>query len=106
MCAFCEHDAKTVGKFFGYHQCCIDAFVEHAEKYGSGDTEHLTHYQTKYQRLTKGKTAFMPCSKHAKQLVKKQIGPSDMTVNRICSLPFPYIDELSVNEFAEWIADN
>jgi len=34
MCVFCKYDAKVVGEFFGYHQCCVDAFVGHAKKYG------------------------------------------------------------------------
>jgi hypothetical protein len=106
MCAFCEQDPRVIGEFFGYHKCCIDAFIEHAKKYGGGDTANLTHYQEKFLKMTNGASAFMPCNRHAKKVVRKQLGPKDMVSNRICSAPFPNIDDNSLKEFDEWLAQS
>lgn len=105
MCIFCEHDPKIVGKYFGYHDCCVESFVEHAKQYGGGDVNHLTYHQEKFLDKTNG-IAFMPCPKHAKQFNKNKIGLSDMVTNRICSSPFPDVDiddERNRIEFKEWI---
>jgi hypothetical protein len=106
MCAFCEQDPKIIGKFFGYHQCCIDAFIEHAKKHGGGDTDHLTHYQEKFLKETEGSTHFMPCSKHAKQVVKKKIPIHGLVSNRIYSIPFPETGDDAVEEFENWLENN
>lgn len=104
MCVFCKYDAKVVGEFFGYHQCCVDAFVGHAKKYGPGDKTHLTYHQEKFLENTGGEAAFMPCPKHAKQINKKGLGPDDMVSGRVCTAPFPTTDENSEEEFLEWLS--
>jgi hypothetical protein len=103
MCAFCEHDAQTIGEFLGYHQCCIDWFVGHAEKYGRGDTEHFTEYQTEFHKATEG-IAFIACPSHAKEYIEGELLLSELVSNRICSSPFPYsIEEDDEEEFLEWL---
>lgn len=107
MCIFCEQDAQTVGKFFGYHQCCIDWFVDHAKTYGRGDTEHLTDYQKVFHNHTEG-IGFMPCPDHAKRIIDDGLSSSDLVSNRICSTPFPNADTSSKHkkEFKNWIKNN
>jgi hypothetical protein len=107
MCTFCEQDARVIGEFFGYHQCCIDDYLKGEEEHGRGDLDRLTHFQLKYQRITKGRTSFMPCPTHAKQIVKNKLPLKTLVSNRICSVDFPMNSDDTdkvLKEFDEWLA--
>jgi hypothetical protein len=99
MCAFCEQDAKVIGKFLGYPKCCTDWFVNHQEKHGKGDVDNLTDNQLVFI----DEVGFMPCPSHAEKLIKEDLPTSDIISGRICSEPFPYTDENSLQEFNEYL---
>lgn len=103
MCVYCDNEPKVIGEFFGYHECCVNSFVNHAAKFKPGNISNLSKYQKLYYKLTEGQTAFMPCPKHAKQIVKGKIKPSELVSNRICSTPFPITDDNTIYELEDWL---
>ena len=105
MCVFCEQDAQTIGKFFGYHQCCIDWYVGHGEKYGRGDTDNLTEHQHEFNVKTEG-IAFMACPSHAKNFVEGNLDLSDLVINRIHTMPFPEVHDGVIEELEDWVNKN
>ena len=63
------------GKFYGYPDCCIINFIN--------------KIRTKEQIKASRYTGFMPCVKHAKEILAKKIKLEDLIQNRVCKKEFP-----------------
>lgn len=79
------------GELFGYPKCCIDEFCEQSpEKMkGTKPTENdIMRYKAAH--INGGWTGFIPCIKHAKMILNKQIKLSDLIKKRHEDMPpFP-----------------
>ncbi len=75
------------GQFFGYPQCCIDEFVERVAKIQLEGTSANTDL-SKERLEASDFTGFIPCQKHAEQIVAKEITLESLISNRICTVDF------------------
>ena len=69
---------KENGILFGYPSCCIDSFcsIPLAER-------------LPIQLQASNKTGFIPCAKHAQQIVNGEITIESLITNRLHHNPFP-----------------
>lgn len=67
------------GKYYGYPDCCIKSFCK-------------GHSYSKKQIMVHNSSGFIPCKKHAQQILDGKITLSDLIQNRICKTPFPNDD--------------
>jgi hypothetical protein len=74
---------KRVGTYYGYPECCIEFFIQNM---------FYVEKRNKAQKNIKasGETGFIPCTKHAKQILNKSITIQDILQNRKCETEFPY----------------
>ncbi len=68
---------RDYGNYFGYPQCCIDSFLTKKNRNKS---------QNKVKRMGSG---FVPCRKHASDILNRKIVFQDIIINRKCKKPFP-----------------
>lgn len=74
------------GKVFGYPQCCIDSFCKTFGFMGADENQ---------REVAQNGFGFIPCPKHAKQILDKEITIESLIKDRDASLPpFP-LDNLS-----------
>jgi hypothetical protein len=64
-----------LGKFYGYPDCCIYDFVN--------------KIRTKEQIKASKYSGFIPCVKHAEEILAKKIKIEDLISNRVCKSEFP-----------------
>lgn len=76
------------GKYFGYPECCIDAF---------SNRKFLNSHTDEQKEVSNG-TGFIPCQKHALEILAGKIKIDDLITNRECKFPFPQESELSTPE--------
>jgi hypothetical protein len=76
---------ENYGKYFGYPQCCIDA-------YGDRKIFFFTRPEIVQKATVQG---FVPCEKHAKQLLDGEITYTELinTSARICPIGFKITDD-------------
>lgn len=68
---------QQYGNYFGYPECCVKSFIEKEKK-------------SKSQLIIKKMgTGFVPCNKHAIDIINKKIKISELICNRKCEKPFP-----------------
>ena len=79
-----------MGLHYGYPTCCIEDFMVNAMvvQFSSGARTTHTEEQNKVSKDT-GYTGFVPCQKHAKEILRGEIKLEDLIVNRQCKTPFP-----------------
>lgn len=84
-----------MGEYFGYPECCIDNFIKVNDGRFSNKNLHPMAAEIS------SKTGFIPCDKHADQLLNDEIKLEDLFDNRIHSLPFPNVNRVEVMEYRE-----
>lgn len=77
--------AIEYGKYFGYPQCCIDAFTARLERINKTGDFSLTRMQTDAQNGQ----GFIPCNVCSSKILLGGIKISDLINNRICPTPYP-----------------
>lgn len=81
--AYCR-DKRQLGEYYGYPKCCIDEFFE--RRSCDRNTVKIT-YKTCF--LASKQSGFVPCKKHAEDIVNKKITLGDLISNRSCKSSFP-----------------
>lgn len=85
---------RTTGKYYGYPQCCIDAFINDKSN--------------RDQEIHKNQ-GFLPCQEHAKQIKEGKITIESLITNREHNEPFPFdghnIIQHSCGEYCQDCAD-
>lgn len=69
----------AMGKHFGYPDCCINQFIETTGALGSSQE----------RVVAADGTGFLPCDKHAKQILDGKIKLEDLIKHRQAKSPFP-----------------
>ena len=64
-----SHEVVKQGRFYGYPECCIQAFVESFDKFPNHVTEE--------QEIASEYKGFIPCIEHAKQILEGKIKLED-----------------------------
>ena len=70
-----ENSFYKTGKFYGFPDCCISDFIN--------------KIRTKEQIKASRSSGFMPCVKHAEEILAKKIKLEDLIINRVCKREFP-----------------
>ena len=73
---------RKVGIYFGYPKCCIEFYMK-----SIFDKNMQNEVQQSME--VSNETGFIPCTKHAQQIMKKEITLSDILCNRECETTFP-----------------
>lgn len=66
---------NKIGRFLGYPECCIRAFV--------------SEIPSEEQVQVANGTGFIPCKEHTRQVLSGQKKLGDLIKNRFFSVPFP-----------------
>ena len=74
------NDKRKLGVYFGYPECCIDFFMNKSTQ--------LRKQETINGKASNG-SGFIPCTKHAQQILNKEIRLVDILHNRECEAIFP-----------------
>lgn len=78
---------NKVGKFFGYPECCIKEFQQRVMSIlETGRTPTGSDIQAKASE----NLGFLPCKKHAQEILDGKITLKDLIKDRICEEDFPY----------------
>lgn len=80
---------EEVGKYFGYPQCCIEAYLKILANGGRKTAEQAN---PKVHR----DTGFIPCPDHARQVLRGEVTLESLVNNRIYPYPFPNEPEMKV----------
>lgn len=70
---------QECGEYFGYPQCCIDDFKARLTALTISPEQEAVHFSV----------GFIPCQKHALQILAGEITQASLITNRQCDLPFP-----------------
>jgi len=79
------------GKMFGYPQCCIDQFCSEPPallKYRKPIKDDINRIKSSY--INGRFTGFIPCSRHAEEILSGKLQLKDLIKNRKYPLPFPF----------------
>jgi len=82
---YCSNKRK-LGEYYGYPKCCIDSFMERNQD------------KRKVREASKGRevsrrTGFIPCDKHAEEILRGSICIEDLIIDRKCEARFPNGDD-------------
>lgn len=80
---------RKLGVYYGYPECCIDFFMK------TMFDKQLQKNAKKNIRASNG-TGFIPCTKHAHKILKKEIKLQDILRNRDCEATFPNDDGIAI----------
>jgi len=81
---------KKQGEFFGYPKCCVRAFVC-----------RVSGKKTQDKQLKAAHAGFIPCPKHADNILKKEVDIGDLIQKkRLCPIAFNK-EKISIYEI-EW----
>ena len=69
-----DNNYYKAGKFYGYPDCCISDFIN--------------KIKTDKQKKASRHSGFIPCLKHAEEILAKKIKLEDLIQNRICERDF------------------
>lgn len=94
-------DKRAVGKYYGYPECCIEFFMTIMVNRELGKKAQIN-------RMVSNDTGFIPCTNHARQILKKKMTLEDILQNRQCETKFPndngkVIQELRTKRKHIWI---
>ena len=96
MCLFCnntdEKQIRKYGEIFGYPSCCINEFINDKVYYDKFGEDCRSHAQIVIAQEVGG---FVPCKKHAEEIISGEISLSDIIINR------DYVQARELNEEAE-----
>jgi hypothetical protein len=84
---------KEKGKYYGYPQCCIDAFCN-----------RLDLNLTPAQEQVLDNHGFIPCHEHALMVVKGEVTLESLIENRECQYDYPMDDHDA--QIVKFIIDN
>jgi hypothetical protein len=98
MCQHCDTEGtelaskllgfKLMGQFFGYPECCIEAFLTRARKMITAtDREAFEKAALVTSEQDKFTLGFVPCPECAKKYPPGQ--EFQLISNRVCSVPYP-----------------
>ena len=73
---------RKVGTYFGYPECCIEYFMK---KMCDRSLQKKAHKNI----MASDGTGFIPCTKHARKILNKEITLCDILCNRECETIFP-----------------
>lgn len=80
---------RDVGKYYGYPECCIEFFM----------TKNIYNKEfTQINRKASNDTGFIPCTKHATQILEKKNTLEDILHNRQCETKFPNDNGIVIQE--------
>ncbi len=90
---------EKMGKYFGYPDCCIKEVFDNVNNFHkTGNLKEVSPERS----LVNGGTGFMPCQKHAEQLIAEGKTIETLITNRICPTPFPeYWDMEALDKYLE-----
>ena len=75
-------DKRAIGKYYGYPECCIEFFMTIMVNKEFGKKAQIN-------RKVSNDTGFIPCTKHAEQILEKKITLENILYNRQCETKFP-----------------
>ncbi len=81
---------EPIGKMLGYPDCCIKEFCQQPPQLMKGKPTKDDKRRYKAAHLEGEFTGFIPCKKHAKQIVMQKIKLEDLIKSRTVEIPFPY----------------
>lgn len=73
-----EHVWVEYGRYYGYPECCIEAFCKKGFNELSPNQERVHKFK-----------GFIPCESHSIQIINGEITLKDLIKNRVCPFPFP-----------------
>lgn len=86
----------NAGKYFGYPECCTEAFIGMVSRDES---------PTEPQCQAGQHTGFIPCPTCTDKILKEELSPKEFLANsgipRICPTPFP--EESSLEQFRDYL---
>lgn len=87
------------GKFYGYPDCCIVAFVHRTCDIKAGEIKDITESQ----RAVLDGNGFVPCDKCAKKLLKEGKTIDTLIQNRVCGTNYPHSTDSDgeIEEYAQ-----
>ena len=85
------------GEYFGYPQCCIDAYASAVHSGG-----HLPSYTSRpKEQIDASEHGFIPCLTHAKQILANEITLAELILpSRQHSRPFPETDYRNIKRMS------
>jgi hypothetical protein len=83
---YCSNKRK-LGEYYGYPDCCIEAFI--GRKHDKRRVRDICPRSCKAAR----RTGFIPCDKHAEEILRGSIRIEDLIVDRKCETRFPNGDD-------------
>lgn len=86
-----KHENEPMGILLGYPQCCIDEFCTQSPRYLKSNKANPKDFlRYKAAHLNGKYTGFIPCYKHALQVLEGQTQLADLIKDRDKNfLPFP-----------------
>ena len=81
MCINCLNTGEEIGRYYGFPECCIESFMQTMGALGNPLGAEAGNG-----------TGFIPCPKHAQQVIDGDIKLEDLINNRECETPFPIDD--------------
>lgn len=79
----------TLGNYFGYPECCINAFVADLQSGNSPAARKLDN------------SGFIPCAECRQKIISNQAAISDLIVNRRSPLEFPKENQRDTDQYLE-----